>query len=281
MYLPNGKSFEFHCHSHYSRGTKIPCESLSSPRDVVRTAKKKGLAGITLTDHNNIKSWKEASEEARKQGIIFIPGEEIETKSGHILGLGLSELIEPGLTVDETVENVREQGAVSVAAHPFDIRKLGVEHEMGKADAVEAFNSMNMDRFSNMFTEGLARKLGRPMIACTDAHTLEMIGTSTTEMYAHDIDSCLKAIIKGRVVMNKNYVPMKLFVDWSRDRMTVSYEDIMKYIKNNYRQPKAWLSEALLHKFLFSKHRFGYDMLARFGASCSVVYGSIKILKHL
>lgn len=281
MSMPNGNKFELHCHSHYSRGTKIPCESPSSPRDVIRTAKRKGLAGIAITDHDNIQSWKEASDEARKQGIVFIPGEEIETKSGHILGLGLSEFIEPGLTVEETVERIREQGGVSVAAHPFDIKNLGVGHEMTKADVVEAFNSMNIDRFSNIFTERLANRLGAPVIACTDAHTLEMIGISTTEMYAHDIDSCLRAVTESSVVLNKNYMPMSMFVNWSRDRMTVSYEDIMSYIKSNYSRPKAWLSEALLHKFLFSKHMMMYNALAEFGALCSVVYGGIKIITYI
>jgi len=281
MDLPNGQKFELHCHSHYSRGTKIPCEGISSPRDIVRAARKKGLAGLALTDHDTNRGWEEAAEEAERMGLVFIPGIEISTKGGHVLGLGLSGGIKPGISVDETIDRIHEQSGIAIAAHPFNIRGWGCRYDMKKADAVEAFNSMCIDRVSNAFTERLAKRLGMPSVAATDAHSKEMVGAATTEMYAHDADSVLREIVKKRTVLNRGYMPMNILVDWAKTRMSVSYDDVMSYIKSNYWQPKAWISEALMHKFLFSRRRWGYNALAKFGASCSVVYGGIKMLTYL
>jgi len=282
--IPNSKRFELHSHTHYSKGKKIPCEALASPAEIIREAKRRGLAGIAITDHDTNRAWAQARAEAREQGILFIPGIEISTQRGHVLGLGLSEFIRPGLMVEETVDKIHEQGGLAIAAHPFDIRNDGLKHDMIKTDVIEVFNAMAIDRISNIFTERRARKLNMPAIAATDAHTKEMVGTATTSISAeacNSIDSVLREIKAGRVELGRGYVPMNLLVDWAKTRMTVSYEDIIHYIKNNYSAPRAWFSEALLHKFLFSKRRLPYDILARFGASCSVIYSGIKLISYL
>ncbi len=273
--------FELHSHSYYSKGKQIPCEALVSPCDAIKTAKKKGLSGIVLSDHDTIAGWKEASEEAKKQGILFIPGLEVSTKEGHIIGLGLSDSIKPGLTVEETVDKIREQGGISIAAHPFDIRGLGIGNMLDKTDAVEVFNTMSMDRISNILAERKAKKLGMPVTASSDAHTAEMIGASLTIMDAYDIDSVIREIMNKRVELVKRYLPMKIFVDWTRERMARSYDDIVQHIKDNYSAPKAWVSKALLHKFLFSKHPSVYNNVARFGATCSVFYSGVRMLWYL
>jgi len=156
--------FELHCHTHYSRGTKIPTEVMMPPRQVVRLAKKAGIDGLAITDHRVVSGWREAREEAEKQGIIFIPGVEIQTSQGHMIGLGLSEGVENFLTVDETLERIREQGGFSVAPHPYDIKNDGVKDLCMKADAVEVFNSFGMDRFANWYTQRKAARGNRPMV---------------------------------------------------------------------------------------------------------------------
>jgi len=281
MEAGSGRKFDLHAHSHYSKGTKIPCEALASPRDIVAAAKEKGLAGFALTDHDDIQGWKEAANEAKKQGIVFIPGEEINTQRGHLVALGISEFIEPKLGLEETIDMIHQQGGIAMAVHPFDIKGSGVGEDMIKADVAEAFNSMNMDRFSNMIAEKKARALEMPMAANTDAHTAEMLGTASTTIDADNMDSAFKRMIKGRTELNKGYVPANVLVEWARERMATSYDDIMRYIKGNYRQPKAWVSEALLHKFIFTSRKRWYDALARFGISCSVVYGGLKGFSRL
>ena len=77
--------FDLHTHSNVSDGTLSPVE-------LVQKAKTCGLTAIALTDHDTINGCNEASSEAKRLGINFIPGVEIsamEYHQLHILGLGI------------------------------------------------------------------------------------------------------------------------------------------------------------------------------------------------
>lgn len=271
--------FELHCHSHYSRGTKIPCEGLPSPSDIIRFAKVKDLSGVAITDHGNIKCWKEASEEAEKQCIIFIPAMEIESNAGHIIGLGLTEGVRNGLGIEETVEKIREQGGVAIATHPFDIRGFGIKNRINLVDVVEVFNAMCLDKISNVFSESRAMKAGKPKIAGSDAHSLDMVGTATNIIKARDLESVLKKIKKGQIRLEKNYVPMSIVMEWIRERFIRSYGDILKYINKNYFPPKAWLAKKMMRRFVLSRSPF-WDLLGGFSVSMSTLYSGFKLLTY-
>jgi predicted metal-dependent phosphoesterase TrpH len=268
--------FELHCHSMYSRGKKIPAEGIDSPRDLVRTAKKIGLDGLALTDHYSDRGWTEAKEEARKQGLIFIPGIEVSSKEGHIIGLGLNGYVQSGLPVEETLESIREQGAVSVAAHPFDIRNEGIKEKCLKADATEVFNSMNLDRFSNLAARRFARKNRLVMLAGSDSHTKEMLGQCINHIEASDVDSCLKEIRKGRVSFSARYTPLERLLPWIKMRLSLSYGDIVRYADSRYQEPKRWISKRLLHRFVSARREYFWYWLGEAGLRGSVVYGGVK-----
>ena len=90
---------EIHCHSHYSKGRKIPWEAFLSPDDIFRIAKEKGYGAVAITDHAVNTSWKEAKKAARKHEMIFIPGIEVASREGHVLALGLSDFVPSGLEI--------------------------------------------------------------------------------------------------------------------------------------------------------------------------------------
>ena len=73
------KTTDLHTHSYYSDG-KL------SPKQVVRDAKKAGVKILALTDHNSISGVKEAIAEGKKLGVRVIPGAELRSKEGEILG---------------------------------------------------------------------------------------------------------------------------------------------------------------------------------------------------
>lgn len=265
--------FELHCHSFYSRGKKIPTEGLNPPADLVKAAKRLGLDGLALTDHSTNRGWKEAKEACRKHGLIFIPGIEISSPHGHIIGLGLNQYIKSGLSPEETIEKIREQGGLAVAAHPFDIRREGLKEKSTKADAIEVFNSMNLDRFSNSRALGFARKNGMPGIAGSDSHTKEMLGECINFIDAHDMDSCLKEIKSGKVHFHASYASLENLIPWVRQRMELSHQDVLDYIERNYWQPKRWISERLLHAFLSSRREMPWMLLGEFGLAGARAYG--------
>ncbi len=267
--------FELHCHSRHSRGSKIPTEALTTPREIFRVLKKKGFAGAAVTDHDTTKAWKEAKSEARKLGMAFIPGLEISTRCGHLIGLGMTEGIRCGMGVEETVEKIRSQGGVSVAPHPFDLRNEGLGIDFMKCDAAEVFNSLNLSRIENIVAR---RKIGRTDVSGvggSDAHTKDMLGLTANIIEAHDAEEALKAIRKGKVKVEGRYVPVPVVVSWARERMKSSRGDILMYMDRNYSSPKAAVSKFLMDRFINSESRL-WNGLGYFGVGTAVLYSAAR-----
>ncbi len=271
--------FELHCHSCYSKGTKIPWEGIPRPEDIIRKAKALGLSGIAITDHRTTRAWNSARKEAKRQGILFIPGVELQTKSGHLIALGITEPVENFLDVDETIERIHELGGVSVAPHPFDLKGEGVGSLAFRTDAVEVFNSLNIDMVSNRFARSIFRNAGIPKIAGSDAHTLGMIGYSVNIIDACTIDDVLKNIKKGKVLFRTKYVPMDEIINWTRERLLRSRKEVVRYVNSHYSPPKAWLYRKLMKKFLGTGNT-PWRVLAEMSLQASRAYGVLKIIKY-
>jgi 3',5'-nucleoside bisphosphate phosphatase len=81
-------SFDLHTHSTASDGTEPPAH-------VVAEAARAGVAGLALTDHDSSAGWSEARAEALKQGLAFIPGMEVTSKTANVSVHMLSYLHDP------------------------------------------------------------------------------------------------------------------------------------------------------------------------------------------
>lgn len=103
---------DLHNHTRYSPDSRV------SPADLVAAAKRIDLGGLAITDHNAVGGVKEA-QEAAGEAFLVIPGIEVSTASGHVLGYGVREVIPRNLSVAESVERIVALGGVAVAAHPF------------------------------------------------------------------------------------------------------------------------------------------------------------------
>ncbi len=191
-----------HVHSNNSDGK----DSVKSMADECR---RKGIDGFALTDHDTIKGLGQAK---KITDILIIPGIEITTRRGHVLGLGVSETVPKLLSVEETIERIHEQGGLAVSAHPLDFLGKGVSRfNKYKFDAIEVLNAHNLDWVSNTFArkraEGYAKTGG------TDSHNKNCLGTAYTTMnQAQTIEDVLRAIKKrktetgGRVLTPQEYV---------------------------------------------------------------------------
>lgn len=269
--------FELHCHSCHSRGRKIPCESTSTPEQIIRKAKSLGLSGIAITDHETTNAWAAARKEAKKQGIIFIPGVELETKSGHLLGIGINEPVSNFLTVEESIDGIHDAGGIAVAPHPYDMRAQGIGNLAFKADAVEIFNSLNIDMISNRFAVSKFKKSPIPKVVGSDAHSLEMIGNSLNIIRAHDLDSVLREIKKGRVEFVTRYTSMDEILNWVRQRLSSSYDEVMEYSRTHYHFPKSWLYRKMNKKFMKTSNT-PWWVLAQISLNLSRLYGFLRII---
>ncbi len=272
---------ELHCHSWHSRQRKVTWEGTAPPAALVRAAQEKGLGAIALTDHDSIAGWSEAAAEAKKLGLLFIPGEEVTTERGHIVGLGLSEFVPPRLSVAETVDRIRAQGGVAIASHPFDIKGDGVRGQARLADAIEVFNSLNLDRFANHVARRKARAWGLPGIAASDAHLPEAVGLCRNRVHADSLDGLLKAIKRGQVESSGSYIPTPLLMQWVQERLSKSYADVHTYVHARYSGPKAWLATRLLQKYVAATGRMPWwNLLARFGLTCARGYGAVSAVRY-
>jgi hypothetical protein len=131
---------DLHMHTDHSPDCATPVEVL------LATAHTQGLGAIAVTDHNEISGALEASAQARDAGVKVIVGEEIKTAGqGEVIGLFLKEKIPRGLTLKETVAEIRRQDALVYVPHPFDRIHSVPDYEhllpiLDEVDAIEVFN---------------------------------------------------------------------------------------------------------------------------------------------
>jgi predicted metal-dependent phosphoesterase TrpH len=267
--------FELHCHSWHSKGSKIPWEGVMSPEQIVRVVKRRGFGGVAITDHDSVESWKDARKAAKKQGIVFIPSVEISTASGHLIGMGVEDIVKRGMPLEETIERVHDLGGIAVAPHPFDLRSEGIGEGFMKCDAAEKFNSLNLSRIENRLSEKAINRAGVPAVGGSDAHCPGMLGLTVNHIQADDVDGAIREIKKGRVRVEGRYAPVPVVVSWARERMRWSYDDILRYVKKNYSWPKAPISRFFLKRFVGSDSVL-WNGLGYFAIGTSVVYSVIR-----
>jgi predicted metal-dependent phosphoesterase TrpH len=237
---------ELHCHSIYSTGKRIISEGSDDPKDIVKQAKKLGIEILAITDHDNMDAYAKAKPYAKKAGILLIPGEEVSTHRGHMLALGIEEVIPPGLSVEESVYLVHKQGGIAIAAHPFDKVRGGMGDFARKCDAIEIFNSLSLDRSPNFYAKEFTESVKKPFTAGSDAHWIRMMGHGLNNIECSSIDSCLKAIKNSRNSITGKYVRTSVVIDWMVQRMKYSYYFTTNYMKVNYKQPKRFLGVKLM-----------------------------------
>lgn len=195
--------FDLHVHTYYSRGI-FGQDGISSPKEIIKAAKAKGLDGIAITDHDSVGGLREAERFGKKLGIIVIPGIEIRTMAGDILALGVKDIVEKNLTVNETIERIHDLGGLAVAAHPFSYwpgRGFGKElgKKMYKFDAIEGFNAGVFN--NNKKACALAEKLRLPVTAGSDAHCAKHVGLAYAECAGSKPDDVLASIRAGKTII--------------------------------------------------------------------------------
>jgi len=191
--------FDLHSHTIYSSQTKWLFESIIKPADLIKLAIKQGLDGIAITDHETFKGVLECLKIVRqkKSDLMIIPGVEISSKDGHILGLGIEEWnTDKKMTAEEAIDSIKNFGGIAIAAHPLvssiSRRGLGKLIENLDIDGVEVLN-YRTSKNDNRQALRIAEKLNLGVTAGSDAHMLSDIGNVWTFSESDDIiESVLK-----------------------------------------------------------------------------------------
>lgn len=176
---------DLHLHTEHSWDCSVPVEEL------LDHAEEQGLGAIAITDHNVFTGAEEAVRLARRRDLVVIPGEEMKTTSGEVIGLFLERHIPPGLSMGETIAAIRDQGGVVYLPHPFDrlhtIPDSSTLHRhLAEIDVLEVYNARLLFESFNDEALRFARKYNLTAGAGSDAHVLQGLGTGLVRMRAFE-----------------------------------------------------------------------------------------------
>jgi predicted metal-dependent phosphoesterase TrpH/glycosyltransferase involved in cell wall biosynthesis len=178
---------DLHMHTDHSPDCATPVEVL------LETARDRGLGAIAITDHNEISGALEAREIAqRMDGIKVIVAEEVKTaEEGEVIGLFLEEKIPRGLTMAETIAEIRRQGGLVYVPHPFDRFHTVPDYEhllkiVDEIDILEVFNPRIAFSAFNEEAERFAAKYRIVPGAGSDSHVAQGLGSVRIRL--HDFE---------------------------------------------------------------------------------------------
>lgn len=158
-----------HIHTTFSNDGRI------DPYEAIELALERGLGCIAITDHNSFEAFDLIKDDGR---VIVVPGEEVSSAEGHILAYGIDSFIQRGLSVLDTIDAIHDAGGYAFAAHPYRWWSgLGEDVTLSNPfDGIEAANARSY-RKDNRNAAALAKRIGCPVSAGSDAHTPPNLGS--------------------------------------------------------------------------------------------------------
>ncbi len=187
---------DFHIHTKYS----MDCST--SLEEIILRCQKMGINCIAITDHDAIEGALKMQEIAP---FPVIPGEEILTPNGEVIGYFLKERIPSGQPIETVFSAIRTQGGLIGLPHPFDtfrglhnLENHRLEKLASQVDVVEVFNARSPIRGDSGKARDFALKYNIPGTAGSDAHSLREIGKTYVEMAPfNDKESFLQSLRAG------------------------------------------------------------------------------------
>jgi predicted metal-dependent phosphoesterase TrpH len=210
-------NIDLHCHSRFS------ADGVAEPEDMILMAKAKGLQGFAITDHNTCAcvDYFESIGALRKDGLpvdgfLIIPGQEITTREGHLLALGIRLPDLKGIPAREAVEIIHQHGGLAIPPHPYDYFRAGIRENILATlpiDGLEVFNAATTLKRCNNQAFDYARSRNLPMTAASDAHHAEMVGIAYTILETEDFSlaGVLAAIRTSTVLQRRYLTPREAF----------------------------------------------------------------------
>lgn len=178
---------DLHMHTDHSGDCATPVDTL------IHTARDRGLGAIAITDHNEVSGALEARKLAEELGDIkVIVAEEVKTaEQGEVIGLFIEEKIPKGLTMAETIAEIRRQGGLVYVPHPFDRFHSVPDYEhlldiVEEIDLLEVFNPRVALTSFNEEAVRFATKYRIVPAAGSDSHVAQGLGSVRQRI--HDFD---------------------------------------------------------------------------------------------
>ena len=235
-----GTIIDMHLHT-----TKGASDSMLNPDDLIEEARRVGLTGVNITEHDRMwESWDLSPFRKKHEGVFVSNGMEVSTDMGHILAIGLKGY-ESGIRRLEKLRQVADdQGAFLVVAHafrhffdPVHFKREGKEpfnltpEQAAKlpvfqlVHGIEVLNGCNTPR-ENYFALQVAKILGKPGTGGSDAHSTQGIGYFTA-VFEEDLETqaqMVEQMHKGRFFPGRGLAEGKLNNFWETAEPIAFYD---------------------------------------------------------
>lgn len=206
---------DLHMHSRYSM------DSTSALEDIVSRCLEMDINCIAITDHDALEGAIKLKEMAP---FTVIPGEEILTPNGEIIGYFMTEYVPSNQPLEAVISALKAQGALVAIPHPFDtfrgLRNLDstqLDLLGSQVDVVEVFNARTLLPGDSDKAAAFARKHGLPGSAGSDAHSTREIGRTYVEMLPfQDKESFLKSLASSRIQRRRSSPFVHAYTVWSK-----------------------------------------------------------------
>jgi hypothetical protein len=191
--------FDLHVHSRFSS------DSTSDPKEIVAVARKMGLKGVAIVDHGSLDGGLIAMQYATDDFIV-VPGVEVQTPLGDILGLFVHTPVEAE-EPRRVIEEIKAQGGVAVLPHPYFGQFLKHPDVLKAFDAIEVCNGRHQydgDKTleeSMMELEKIAEEYDLTPLGASDAHVYGEIGMASTIIPAETLQDLRAAILSGPTIV--------------------------------------------------------------------------------
>lgn len=178
-------------------------DGCSCIREIAEAAKRKGLDGFAITDHDLMLSESDALNLSCELGILVLPGVELSTPEGHLIVLNPKREF-GNLPLRAVAESARQDGSTFIIPHPMD----PLSHGIGFSEAtflipysplIETLNASTLNRY-NSRAKDFALRNSLPMVAGSDAHLAEAVGDAFTVV---DSPSCDMASVLSSISIGK------------------------------------------------------------------------------
>ena len=177
---------------HIHTTPKSPCSSITLEQ-VVAEARRIGLDGVCLMEHDTLWTDEEIVALRKKNNFLILKGYEISSLDGHFLAYGFKETVDSFLEIKEIREIHKvDQGFLAIA-HPFreflvvGLEEIGLklEEESRKdifkfVDGIEILNG-RVSKKANKFARKVNSLLNLKGIGGSDAHELYEVGKVVTD----------------------------------------------------------------------------------------------------
>lgn len=178
-------------------------DSILDLREMIHRARRMGLDGICITDHESMGLTEKARDMSREMLFPVFVGAEVLTHQGDLLVFGVDHVPHRLMGAEELVDWVARQGGATISAHPYRQNGRGMGDSLLSLDRLSGVEGLNGSTpfHLNRKAQQAAESRSLPIFGGSDAHHIQQVGKYATSFSGviRDIKDLVEGIKEGNV----------------------------------------------------------------------------------